>query len=88
MVFYEKLSSREFQVLELIGSGSTNSEITETLGITKSTAKTHLRNIYYKTDFHNRTDLNRWNSTFSPKIEFEYEARYPIPRGTNCLAGK
>ena len=53
----QKLSKREFQVLELVSSGSTNSQIASKLGITQSTAKTHLRNIYSKTDCHNRTNL-------------------------------
>ena len=57
MDFWQRLSKREFQVLELVSSGSTNSEIAEKLGITLSTAKTHLRNIYYKTDSHCRTNL-------------------------------
>ena len=57
MSFGRLLSKREFQVLELISSGSTNSQIASKLGITQSTAKTHLRNIYSKTDCHNRTNL-------------------------------
>ena len=57
MSFGRLLSKREFQVLELISSGSTNSQIASKLGIAQSTAKTHLRNIYYKTDCHNRTNL-------------------------------
>ena len=57
MDFWQRLAKREFQVLELVSSGSTNSEIAEKLGITLSTAKTHLRNIYYKTGSHCRTNL-------------------------------
>ena len=57
MSFGRLLSKREFQILELISSGSTNSQIASKLGITQSTAKTHLRNIYSKTDCHNRTNL-------------------------------
>ena len=57
MSFGRLLSKREFQILELISSGSSNSQIASKLGITQSTAKTHLRNIYSKTDYHNRTDL-------------------------------
>ena len=57
MSFGQLLSKREYQVLELVSSGSTNSQIAGKLGIAQSTAKTHLRNIYYKTDCHNRTNL-------------------------------
>ena len=57
MTFQSKLSKREFQVLELVSSGSSNAQVAEELGISSSTAKTHLRNIYSKTDHHNRTVL-------------------------------
>jgi len=57
MEFRKNLSKRECQVLELVSSGSSNAQIADQLGITQSTAKTHLRNIYSKTDFHNRTNL-------------------------------
>ena len=57
MSFQTILSKREFQVLELVSSGSSNSQVAEKLGISRATAKTHLRNIYSKTDHHNRTTL-------------------------------
>ena len=57
MSFQSKLSKREFQVLELVSSGSSNNQVAEKLGISCSTAKTHLRNIYSKTDHHDRTVL-------------------------------
>jgi len=57
MNFEKSLSKRECQVLELLSSGSSNAQIADQLGITQSTAKTHLRNIYTKTDHHNRTNL-------------------------------
>jgi len=55
--FQNKLSKREIQVLELVSSGASNIQVAETLGITPSTAKTHLRNIYSKTNCHDRTNL-------------------------------
>ena len=54
---YQLLSKREFEVLELVSSGSDNAKIARKLGISTATAKTHLRNIYSKTDAHNRTEL-------------------------------
>ena len=54
---YRLLSKREFEVLELVSSGSDNAQIASKLGITTATAKTHLRNIYSKTDVRNRTEL-------------------------------
>ena len=57
MRFGRLLSKRECQVLDLVCSGATNSQIAEKLGIAQSTAKTHLRNIYSKTRYHDRTNL-------------------------------
>ena len=51
------LSKRELEILELVSSGFSNQDIAMKLGITSSTVKTHLRNIYFKTDKHNRANL-------------------------------
>ncbi len=51
------LSRREVEILELVSSGLSNQDIGVRLGITSSTVKTHLRNIYLKTDKHSRTNL-------------------------------
>jgi len=51
------LSRREVEILELVSSGLSNQDIAMRLGITNSTVKTHLRNIYLKTDQHTRTNL-------------------------------
>ena len=51
------LSKREMEVLELVSSGFSNQDISMRLGITSSTVKTHLRNIYLKTDQHTRANL-------------------------------
>jgi LuxR family maltose regulon positive regulatory protein len=51
----EPLSDRELEVLRLIAAGLSNREIAETLVITRSTAKNHVRNIYDKLDVHSRT---------------------------------
>ena len=57
MVISSVLSKREMEVLELVSSGFNNRNIAIKLGITDSTVKTHLRNIYSKTDQHTRTNL-------------------------------
>ena len=57
MVISAVLSRREVEVLELVSSGFSNQDIGVKLGITSSTVKTHLRNIYLKTDQHTRTNL-------------------------------
>ena len=51
------LSRREVEILELVSSGLSNQDISVKLGITNSTVKTHLRNIYLKTDQHTRANL-------------------------------
>jgi DNA-binding NarL/FixJ family response regulator len=51
------LSRREVEILELVSSGLSNQDIPMRLGITNSTVKTHLRNIYLKTDQHTRANL-------------------------------
>jgi DNA-binding NarL/FixJ family response regulator len=42
------LTAREKEVLNLIAEGKTYSQISDTLGIARETAKTHIRNIYSK----------------------------------------
>ena len=51
------LSKRELQIIKLISVGDGNQEISDKLGIARSTVKTHLRNIYTKTDHHDRANL-------------------------------
>ena len=46
----DPLTAREQEVLKLILSGKSNREIAETLFISESTVKTHVRNIYSKYD--------------------------------------
>ena len=57
MVWIKELSSREREVSVLISQGSTNEQIGEKLNISEPTVKTHLRNIYSKTDIHDRANL-------------------------------
>jgi len=51
----DPLSKRELEVLRLIAAGLSNREIAETLVITVSTVKNHLRTIYSKLNVHRRT---------------------------------
>jgi LuxR family maltose regulon positive regulatory protein len=52
----ERLSERELEVLRLLANGLSNKKITETLFVSLSTVKTHLRNIYGKLNVHSRTE--------------------------------
>src|SRR5690606_30949660 len=49
------LSSREYEVLQLLAKGHSNSDIAENLFLSVSTIKTHLSNLYSKMDVKSRT---------------------------------
>jgi len=51
----DPLSDRERQVLALLESGMSNPELAQALGVSLSTVKTHLRNIFVKLGVKNRT---------------------------------
>ena len=52
----QALTKRELQTLELLAKGMRNREIAETLFISETTTKTHLRSIYSKLDANSRTE--------------------------------
>jgi DNA-binding NarL/FixJ family response regulator len=49
------ISSREYEVLQLISKGFSNKEIGDTLFLTESTIKTHVSNLLVKLDAKRRT---------------------------------
>jgi len=49
------LSSREFEVLQLLAKGYSNSEIASNLFLSLSTVKTHVSNLFLKMDVKSRT---------------------------------
>ncbi|NQX26162.1 response regulator transcription factor [Microbacteriaceae bacterium VKM Ac-2854] len=49
------LSSREIEVLELVGAGRTNSDVARELFVSETTVKSHLAHIYTKLDVTSRT---------------------------------
>jgi len=49
------LSSREYEVLQLLAKGQSNNLIAENLFLSTSTVKTHLYNLYSKLDVKSRT---------------------------------
>jgi DNA-binding CsgD family transcriptional regulator/Tfp pilus assembly protein PilF len=51
------LTNREREIVELVEQGLTNHEIAEKLFVSENTVKTHLKNIFSKTEAINRTDL-------------------------------
>ena len=54
------LSERELQILDLVATGLTNSEIAEYLEISKRTVDNHISNVLNKTQTENRVELVRW----------------------------
>jgi len=54
------LSTREKEILRLIGDGKTSQEIADILFIGKSTVDTHRKNILKKMNIHGKTDLIRF----------------------------
>ena len=57
MVWRKVLSDREREITDLVSHEFTNDQIGEKLNISGTTVKTHLRNIYSKTDIHDRANL-------------------------------
>lgn len=51
-----KLSPREIEILGVISRGLTNVEAASVLGISRSTIRTHLENIYQKLEVNNRVE--------------------------------
>jgi RNA polymerase sigma factor (sigma-70 family) len=56
----DTLTSRERQVLALIGEGMTNRQIARQLGVTERTARTHVSNILAKLELTSRTQAALW----------------------------
>jgi DNA-binding NarL/FixJ family response regulator len=50
----ENLTTREIEILRLIGRGLSNTEIAETLVISMATVKTHVRHLLQKLDLRDR----------------------------------
>jgi DNA-binding NarL/FixJ family response regulator len=57
---YERLTSREREVLHLTAEGLSSTAIAERLGISSRTAETHRANVMAKLGLHNRADLVRY----------------------------
>ena len=57
MVWRNDFTEREKEISNLVSLGLTNDEIGKKLNISEPTVKTHLRNIYSKSDIHDRANL-------------------------------
>jgi DNA-binding NarL/FixJ family response regulator len=56
----ENLTTRELEVLRLLGAGKANKEIAAELSISERTARTHVSNILSKLDLSSRTQAALW----------------------------
>jgi DNA-binding NarL/FixJ family response regulator len=54
------LSPREWEVLEQVSRGQTNTEIALQLGVSENTIRFHLKNIFAKINVNNRTEAAGW----------------------------
>lgn len=54
---FDELTSREIEVVKLIGKGNTNKEIAKLLFISEGTVKNHITNILSKLDLRDRTQI-------------------------------
>lgn len=61
---YEKLSSREAEVMRLVIDGYRNKAIAEKLGINQKTAATYKKRVFQKFNVENVTDLYQLNRSF------------------------
>ena len=52
----DPLTPKERQVLHLVARGFTYDEAATRIGVSVSTVRTHVRNIYGKLDVHNKTE--------------------------------
>ncbi|MDE0572211.1 response regulator transcription factor [Demequina sp. B12] len=53
---HEALTSRELEVLHLVASGASNSQIANTLVVSEATVKSHLTHVFTKLDVSSRTE--------------------------------
>ncbi len=72
------LTQRELEIIGLLGTGSTNSEIAEKLFVSEHTVKSHLYNIFRKIKVHNRLQAMNWarRNLFSVPPSFRREVKH------------
>ncbi|MCE8035211.1 MAG: LuxR C-terminal-related transcriptional regulator [Halomonas sp.] len=72
------LTQRELEIIGLLGTGATNSEIAEKLFVSEHTVKSHLYNIFRKIKVHNRLQAMNWarRNLFSVPPSYKRESRH------------
>ena len=69
------ISSREYQIAELIAWGASDKEVAQELNITPLTARTHRRTVEHKIGAYNAADLTRWFFQDKHKLSFGLNPR-------------
>lgn len=72
---FERLTTREIEILRLIGEGNKNQEIAERLDISVKTVEKHRSNLMEKLDLHNSSALTAY------AIQKGLVTKMPTPRG-------
>ena len=57
---YDRLSTREREVLPMLADGRTNHEIAETLHVSPDTVQTYRQRVMRKLDLHSKTELLKY----------------------------
>ena len=81
---HSSLTQRELEILQLVASGATNSDIARQLWITQQTVKFHVSNVYRKLDVGNRTQACHYahvNGLVAPR-----QGPAPAAAGAEVLA--
>ncbi|WP_062268183.1 response regulator transcription factor [Endozoicomonas arenosclerae] len=67
-VIPDDLTPREREILVLVSTGATNTEIARKIFLSENTVKTHLSNLYKKLDIKNRTQASAWVKNLSQAL--------------------
>ncbi len=79
----KRISRREMEILSLISESMTNEEIAQKLFLSTKTVKTHIRNIFEKTDIRNRVEAALLYTRYQQESENITPAPIRYPRVTN-----
>jgi DNA-binding NarL/FixJ family response regulator len=76
----QKLTSREKEILELLGQGCNNQQIANALFISRETVRWHIRGLYTKIGTHNRSSVVSYAAAFQRFSSTAQHGRLTPPR--------
>ena len=74
------LTTREWQILKLVGSGLTNTEISNHIQVADGTVKTHIYHIYRKIHVKNRVEAILWLKSVENDLEIKHKHKAILER--------